>query len=160
MVKLPALWQVLDDLAEHGRAGTVLMRSLLMERAPDYVAPESELEARLIDLARTFGLPEPERQVDLGDEDGWIGRVDFLFRGARIVVEVDGAEYHGGYIDRRHDEERDERLDAAGWTVLRFGWDEVVNHPGDVADAIRIRCGLNTPQRVETTPKRVLGTWR
>ena len=54
------LWQVLDDLAEHGRAGTVLMRSRLMERtvrtcrlrASSHVGPVST---------------ELERQVNLGD---------------------------------------------------------------------------------------------
>jgi very-short-patch-repair endonuclease len=142
MVTMPELWRVLIDLAEHGRAGTVLMRTLLEERREDYVAPESELEARLIELARRYGLPEPERQVDLGDNDGWIGRVDFLFRGARIVVEVDGAAFHDGLVDRRHDAERDRRLSAAGWYVLRFRWDDIVNRPHAVAQSIRFRCEL------------------
>jgi very-short-patch-repair endonuclease len=139
LVKLPELWRVLDELAEHGRAGTVLMRSLLMEREPDYVPPESELEARFVALAKTHKLSEPERQVDLGDDNGWIGRVDFLFRGARIVVEVDGAEFHDGLVDQRHESERDARLEAAGWFVLRFCWDDVTNRSAAVARAIRIR---------------------
>jgi len=157
LVTLPKLWRVLIDLAEHGRAGTVLMRTLLEERRDDYVAPESELEARLIELARRYGLPEPERQVDLGDGDGWIGRVDFVFRAARIVVEVDGAEFHDGLVDQRLDAARDARLLAAGWHVLRFRWDDVVNRPRAVAQSIRFRCQLDTPQRVETTPKRGAG---
>ncbi len=139
MVTVPALWKMLDELAEHGRAGTVLLRELLSARGEQYVAPESELEARLIVLARRFGLPEPERQVDLGDDDSWIGRVDFVFRGARVVVEVDGAAFHDGLLDRRHDEDRDARLTAAGWTVLRFRWDDVVHHPRLVAQAIRFQ---------------------
>lgn len=139
LVTIPKLWRVLIDLAERGRAGTVLMRTLLEERREDYVPPESELEVRLIELARRHGLPEPERQVDLGDVDGWIGRVDFLFRGARIVVEVDGAEFHDGLVDRRSDAARDARLTAAGWYVLRFRWDDVVNRPQAVAQSIRFR---------------------
>lgn len=145
LVTLPALWRVLVDLAEHGRAGTVLFRTLLEERRDDYVPPESELEARLIDLAKRYGLPEPERQVDLGDPDGWIGRVDFLFRAARLVVEVDGAAFHDGLLDRRRDGERDQRLSAAGWTVLRFGWDDVVNRPRAIAHAIRFQRELGSP---------------
>lgn len=142
LVTRSQLWRVLVDLAEHGRSGTVLMRRLLEERRDDYVAPESELEARLIELARRFGLPEPERQIDLGDEHGWIGRVDFLFRGARVVVEVDGAAFHDGLLDRRSDEARDTRLAAAGWKVLRFRWDDVVNRPSAVAHSIRFQCDL------------------
>ena len=140
MTTVSRLWAMLDDLAEHGRAGTVLFRTLLEERGGQYVAPESELEARFIALAKGFGLAEPERQVDLGDDDGWIGRVDFLFRGSRIVVEVDGSEFHDGLVDRRHDEARDARFTAAGWHVLRFRWGDVVNRPAAVARSIRFRC--------------------
>jgi very-short-patch-repair endonuclease len=153
-VTMPKLWRVLIDLAEHGRAGTVLMRTLLEERREDFVPPESELEARFVELARRYGLPEPERQVDLGDDTGWIGRVDFLFRGARIVVEVDGAEFHDGLVDQQSDAARDRRLTGAGWHVLRFRWDDIVNRPESVAQSIRFRCQLDTPQRVEMTPKR------
>jgi very-short-patch-repair endonuclease len=142
MVTVPTLRRMLDDLAEHGRSGTVLLRDLLNERGERYVAPESELEVRLIELARRFGLPEPERQVDLGDDGSWIGRVDFVFRKARVVVEVDGAAFHDGLLDRRHDEDRDARLRAAGWTVLRFCWGDVVNHPHAVAQAIRFQRGF------------------
>jgi Protein of unknown function (DUF559) len=144
MVTMSALWKVLIDLAEHGRKGTVLFRQLLEERAEDYVPPESELEARFIDLTRAFGLAKPECQVDLGDDDGWIGRVDFLFRGARLVVEVDGAAFHDGLLDRRHDAERDRRLSAAGWTVLRFRWDDVVNRAFAVAQSIRFQRELSS----------------
>jgi very-short-patch-repair endonuclease len=141
MVTRADLWRVLIDLAEHGRDGTVVFRTLLQERGGDYVAPESELERRFIALARTHGLPEPERQVDLGDDE-WIGRVDFLFRGARIVVEVDGAEFHDGLLDRQRDEQRDARLQAAGWYVLRFRWADIVDRPAAVARSIRFRCEL------------------
>lgn len=143
LVTVPGLWRVLVDLAEHGRAGTVLFRTLLEERRGAYIPSESELEARFIALTRRYGLVEPERQVDLGDDDGWIGRVDFLFRGARIVVEVDGAEFHDGLVDQRRDAERDARLTSAGWTVLRFGWDDVVHRPAHVTREISFRCELN-----------------
>lgn len=140
LVTTPALWRVLDDLAERGRAGTVLMRALLMERGDRYVPPESELEARFLDLVGRHGLPVPERQVDLGDSDQWIGRVDFLWRSSRVVVEVDGAEFHDGWTDRQHDAERDRRLVASGWTVLRFRWADIVDTPAAVAAAVRNRC--------------------
>lgn len=144
-VTLPALWRILDDLAEHGRAGTVLLRTLLTERGPRYVPPESELEARFISLARNHGLPAPELQVDLGDGDIWIGRVDFVFRRALLVVEVDGAEFHDSLSDRRRDAERDAQLVAAGWTVLRLRWDDVVNHPAAVAARIRHHLSAAVP---------------
>jgi very-short-patch-repair endonuclease len=137
LVTMPELWRVLDDLAEHGRRGTVWMRTLLMERRGSYAPPESELEARFVALVHRYRLGRPERQVDLGDSDRWIGRVDFAWREERLVVEVDGARHHNSFLDRRADEERDTALTAAGWTVLRFTWSEVVETPGEVADTIR-----------------------
>lgn len=118
------------------------MRALLMERGPTYVPPASELEARFIALACAEGLSQPERQVDLGDADSWIGRVDFVFRASRLVVEVDSSEFHDGLLDRRSDAERDRRLTADGWAVLRFRWHDVVDRPADVARAIRFRCAI------------------
>jgi Protein of unknown function (DUF559) len=136
-VTRPALWRVLDDLAVQGRTGVVLLRTLLTERGPRYVPPESELETRFLELAAAHHLPPPTRQADLGDGDSWIGRVDFVWRDARLVVEVDGAAFHDGLVDRRHDEERDQRLEADGWTVRRFRWHDIVSNPAPVADEIR-----------------------
>src|SRR5439155_10647512 len=67
VVTVPALWRVHGDLAEHGRAGTVLLRELLLARGKGYVAPASELEARLLDLLEKAGLPAPAREVNVGD---------------------------------------------------------------------------------------------
>lgn len=137
LVTMPAVWRVLDELAERGRDGTVWMRTFLMERGLQYVAPESELEARFVRLVRDASLPQPERQVDLGDADDWIGRVDFLFRDARLIVEVDGAEFHDSLLDRRRDTDRDSKLVAAGWRVVRFDWNEVTERPASVVRSIR-----------------------
>jgi len=137
MVTMPALWRVLDDLAEHGRSGTVLMRTLLSERGASYVPPASELEARFLALVDEHSLPRPEQQVDLGDADTWIGRVDFVWKRARVIVEVDGAAFHDGLVDRRDDALRDARLRREGWTVLRFRWDEVTINGPEVARTVR-----------------------
>src|SRR4029079_700568 len=78
-------WDVFFDLAKRGRRGTRVIRILLNERAGDYVAPASELEARFRELVRKYQLPEPRAQVDLGDDELWIGRVDYLFPGNLVV---------------------------------------------------------------------------
>jgi very-short-patch-repair endonuclease len=136
-VTVPALWRVLDDLAVQGRAGVVLLRALLTERGGRYVPPESELEARFLDLIREHDLSVPTRQVDLGNSDEWLGRVDFAWRQARLVVEVDGSAFHDGLVDRRADRARDARLTAEGWTVLRFRWADVVDSSAPLARKLR-----------------------
>ncbi|MBM3675224.1 MAG: DUF559 domain-containing protein [Actinobacteria bacterium] len=137
MVSFEALSRVYLEVAKPGRRKLVVFRDLLDARGPDYVPPESELEARFVALTREAGLPVPERQVDLGDGNAWIGRVDFLFRSARVVVEVDGARFHSGLVDRRRDADRDRRLQAAGFRVQRFGWSEVVDQPRRVVQRLQ-----------------------
>jgi very-short-patch-repair endonuclease len=134
---LPAARRVLQEIGARGRGGTALFRALLAERGAGYVAPESELEARFLELLRRHGIPEPHRQVDLGSGDMWIGRVDFLYPDRRLVIELDGAAWHTSLSDKRADAERERRLRERGWTVVRFTWSDVVDHPARVLAALR-----------------------
>ena len=124
-------------LARRGRRGTATLRALIEERSTDgWVAPASELERRARAVFATAGLPTPEFEVDLGDDD-WVGRVDCLWRGARLMVELDGRRFHGSHGDRAADRRRDNRLMAQGWRVLRFGWEDLVQRPAEVVELIR-----------------------
>jgi very-short-patch-repair endonuclease/predicted transcriptional regulator of viral defense system len=143
-VTIPALWNVLAETAARGRAGSRVLRALLRERSLAYVPPASELERRFCELAQRHGLPAPRRQVDVGDSDRWIGRVDFLF-GTRLVVEVDGEEHHVSQLDREADAARDQALDASGRAVLRFTWWDVTRRPARVADAVRLHLPAAEP---------------
>jgi hypothetical protein len=137
LVTKAALWRVLDELKVQGRAGSTVLRLLLLERGGRTAAPESELERRFRDLVRAAGLPEPELQVDLGSCDHWIGRVDFLFRDARLVVELDGRLGHTELLDQEADDRRDEALTKAGFRVQRFTWHAVTVEPDEVIATLR-----------------------
>jgi very-short-patch-repair endonuclease len=134
-------WDVFFDLAQRGRTGTRVMRVLLNERAGHYVAPASELEARFRTMVKQYALPEPRSQVDVGDDEDRIGRVDFLFAGG-VVVETDGRRYHSALLDQQSDSERDTRLRASGRRVLRFTWCDIVEHPDACVAAIRTELEL------------------
>ena len=70
------------------------------------------------------------------DDEGEIGDVDALHASTKIIVELDGQQFHGP--DRfQADRTRDQRLAAAGYIVLRFTWDDMINHPDDVVERIR-----------------------
>jgi len=124
------------ELAEHGRAGSALVREMLEARGVGYVAPESGLEAHFIDLAMRCGLPEPARQVWLGDHTRLIGRVDFCYREHRIVVEIDSDRHHRTLLDRTSDQRRDQLLGAAGWRVVRITEDVLRDRPTDGLEMI------------------------
>lgn len=125
-VTVGTLRAVFIDLARPGRKGIAVMRELLDQRGEGYVAPASELEACFLALLRRHDLPAPARQVDVGDDDGWVGRVDFAYVDARLVIELDGRRYHSSKLDVQADAARDRRLRAAGWRVARFGWADVI----------------------------------
>ncbi|MDQ6796673.1 MAG: endonuclease domain-containing protein [Actinomycetota bacterium] len=131
-----ALGAITLELAKHGRPGSALMRTLLAERGADYVAPESGLEARFLSLLRDNGLPEPDRQVDVGG-DQWVGRVDFVFPGRRLVIEVDSSMHHSAALDREADRRRDADLWAAGYRVLRITDDQIWFRPRQVVAEVR-----------------------
>ena len=120
-------------MAGRGRKGVAVMRGILEERDGDYAPPASELEARFAALIGDGGLPAPVRQFDAGDDQGWIGRVDFAYPALRLVIELDGRRFHSALLDRRSDARRDERLLAGGWRhVVRISWFDVVHRPAEV----------------------------
>ena len=63
--------------------------------------------------------------------------VDFAHFASRLVLETDGWEFHGSRDAFERDRNRDLRLVAAGWRVMRITWLRLTEHPDQVADAIR-----------------------
>ncbi len=134
---LPSLHAMLDELGERGRNGVAAMRAVLEERPTGYLAPASGLEARFIRILAEAGEAPLERHVDLGGHE-WIGRVDFVDRHARVVVEIDSATHHSSKVDRERDRQRDQALLAAGWrAVVRIAEDVVWHRPAEAVAGVR-----------------------
>ncbi len=102
-----------------------------------FVAPASELERRLLRALADHGLPAPEREIDVGDRDGWVGRVELRYPDCGLLIEADSRLHHSSLLDHEADRARDNRLMAAGYRVLRFTWTDVVERPAWVADTVR-----------------------
>ncbi|MFZ0323118.1 MAG: DUF559 domain-containing protein [Actinomycetes bacterium] len=86
---------------------------------------------------RTAGVTGWRANVVLRDARGVIGVVDLLFEAARLVVEIDGYAVHGRREAFQRDRTKQNRLIAAGYTVLRFTWDDVQNRPHAIVSQIR-----------------------
>lgn len=84
----------------------------------------SEAEERFLVLVGKARLPAPEVNVAVGDHE-----VDFLWRRARLVVEVDGYAFHSSPGQFERDRRRDAELSAAGLLVLRVTWQQIANEP-------------------------------
>lgn len=136
LCSLEQMNQVFFALARRGRKGTAAMRELLEDRGEGYVAPASALERLARAVFSEGGLPMPSFEVHLGDDD-LAGRVDCVWRDARLVVELDGQRFHGSRSAREADRGRDNRLMAAGWRVIRLTWDDLKKRPHEVLAQVR-----------------------
>jgi hypothetical protein len=123
---------VLAVTARRGRRGTTLVRSILLEFPPKHQPTKSDAEFLFLELLTAYGLPPHVRQLPISGDDGFIGVVDFAWPDARLVVEID-SRWHDGPLDELEDLERDRRLEAAGWTVHRYRYPELIARPTAIA---------------------------
>jgi hypothetical protein len=87
------------------------------------------------------GLPRPEVQVPLSDEEGeFLGRPDLLYRDDRLVLEYDGFNHRERLVD---DDRRQNRLVDAGFRILRFTAPDVYGNPESVLMRVRHNLGLS-----------------
>jgi very-short-patch-repair endonuclease len=97
---------------------------------------ESPMETRLRMLLVLNGVePRPELQVTIRDERGaFVGRPDLFFRERRLGIEYDGDTHRASLVE---DNRRQNRLLAAGVTLLRFTGADVMRRPDSVVSQVR-----------------------
>jgi very-short-patch-repair endonuclease len=109
-----------------GRSGIVVMRTLLIERGPDYRPAGSALEERFEEIVPRHVAAQLDRQVTV-DAEVAIRTVDFRLRTWPLVVEVNGEAFHSSLTDRAADEERYARLQELGFSIVVF-WEHDIWH--------------------------------
>jgi very-short-patch-repair endonuclease len=106
-----------------GRRGSRALRSLL-DQAKGPALTRSEAERHLLALVRAGNLSPPETNARLGPYE-----VDFLWRQARLIVEVDGYAFHSSRTAFERDRARDAELQRGGYGVLRVTWRQLTEQP-------------------------------
>jgi very-short-patch-repair endonuclease len=102
------------------RPGTRALRALVeVDQRP--ALTRSQAEERLLRLIRLARLPAPDVNARVGRYE-----VDFLWREAGLVVEVDGFAFHSDRAAFEADRRRDAELAARGLTVIRVTWRQIV----------------------------------
>lgn len=102
---------------------------------------ESPMESVLRWLLHEAGLPTPRLQYVVRDGAGvFLGRADLAWPDQRVIVEFDGDLHRerGVFVN---DVRRQNRLIAAGWTVLRFTSADVLGRPDGVVAEMRRALG-------------------
>ncbi len=105
------------------RPGVARMRRVLSAESTSGFT-RSEAERRLLGLIRQAQLSPPETNARLLGYE-----VDCLWRAQRLVVEVDGAAFHGHRRVFERDRGRDQVLVAAGYRVIRVTWLQLEREP-------------------------------
>jgi very-short-patch-repair endonuclease len=116
-------------LERHPRAaGLGVLRALLDE---DPALTRSDAEDQFRTLMERARLPRPAVNASVEGRER-----DFVWRGRRLVVEVDGFRYHSGRTRFVGDRRRDGELVAAGFRVLRVTWQQLQEEPEAVVACI------------------------
>ena len=131
----------IERIGGRGRRGPSALCKLLDTRG-DVVPTDSALETRLSRLLRRNRLPQPQRQVEVRDQEGFIGRVDFAYPELKIAIEVQSRRWHSSWVSQGKDKERLNRLQILGWIIIQVTYEDLQHHSAVVAR--RIREALNS----------------
>lgn len=150
LVSGSTLLAMLHQLDGRRRAGLATMREIIEVRGADYAPPASGLEGRVIEILRGHSRVSLRRQVDTGDDEGWIGRIDFADPELPFRLEVQSERFHASHLDRQADAQRLSRLEAAGFVVVAVTETDVWHYPDRVIDLVRegrYRANVNVLKR-------------
>jgi len=129
----------LEDLLDRhpGRRGNKIVRAGLerLRHEPAGLTRE-ELEHRFSVFLDRFHLPRPRFNAWLQIGERWI-QVDCLWRSNGLIAELDGNAVHGTRHAFESDRERDRRLQAEGWRVVRITWRQLRDDKEAIADDLR-----------------------
>ncbi|WP_256978973.1 MULTISPECIES: hypothetical protein [unclassified Rhodococcus (in: high G+C Gram-positive bacteria)] len=105
---------------------------------------ESIGESRARVLLHQLGY-SPQLQVQIVDDRGFVGRVDFDLPDLETVVEFDGKVKYGRYVPEGksaadvmwEEKRREDRIRATGRQVVRIAWSDL-DHPELVDRMLRV----------------------
>jgi very-short-patch-repair endonuclease len=107
--------------------------------AVDWADPAAESVLESLSRAELIqaGLPRPRCGAPVLGDDGRTYYADVLWDEERVIGEADGLAKYGGVAALVDEKRRQEALEAAGWTVVRWGWREGVTHPEVMIGRVR-----------------------
>lgn len=130
-------YEAVEEALGRGRAGSDQLRRAIDRHRPELAYTRSEFERRFIELCEWGRLPIPKFNVRVCGST-----VDALWRKERVIIELDGKRGHGTPAQIARDHERDLRLRAAGFTVLRYTWGQIKRRRQMIVADLRRALGL------------------
>jgi Protein of unknown function (DUF559) len=112
----------LEAVLGRGKPGSAALRTALECHRPELAHTRSAMEERFVLICERYSLDQPALNVKIR---GWT--VDAVWFDAKVVVELDGHAAHGTAAAMEEDRRRDLDLRAAGYTVLRYTWRQLID---------------------------------
>ncbi|NNF53402.1 MAG: type IV toxin-antitoxin system AbiEi family antitoxin domain-containing protein [Acidimicrobiales bacterium] len=126
----------LAQLARRGKRGVRRVLSVLADRDPErFGRPLNSYEKVAKRLFTEAGFPPPIAQHPISYQ-GRLYFVDFAWPNFGIVVECDSMLAHSTAEQFQCDLRRQNDLMAAGWTILRFTYWDIVRHPAHASSVL------------------------
>lgn len=117
--------QLLAAMALHpGSRGCRMLARILSMAGGRALPTRSELEDRFLRFLDRRGLPMPETNQRIATPRARF-EVDCIWRSQGLVVELDGARYHGTDIAKGRDASRERALTAIGLAVMHVTWHQL-----------------------------------
>jgi very-short-patch-repair endonuclease len=104
-----------------GRRGAAVLGDLLASE-DEPRRTKSELEAYMLAILDSAGLPRPEVNAELGPYE-----VDLLWRREKLAAEVDSWRFHHTRQAFERDRQRDADLQAMGFRSMRITWRQMTS---------------------------------
>jgi very-short-patch-repair endonuclease len=117
------------------------MRRVIVANIDRDEVTDSAFESLVLSLLRENGLPDPVLHHRVVRHDAHlVAVVDLAYPRLMLAIELDGTVHLQRDVWER-DRPRQNQLELLGWTVLRFSWRTLVEHPEvivrEIAAALR-----------------------
>jgi hypothetical protein len=134
----------LDELLDRHPPSRATNRLREQITHPERPPTRSGFEDDFLPFAERYGLPKPEINTRVAGHEA-----DVLFRAHKLVVELDGWEFHSGRNEFEHDRDRDADLLAAGIATLRVTRERLDHTPDREADRLHTILARRAPNADE-----------
>ncbi len=133
--KVSDLEQIVLEVGGRGKAGTAIMRDLILVRQAGPDPDATPLERIGLDLLVEAGIDGFEAQYSPAFQPAW--RFDVAFPSRALAIEWDSRRWHTRVEDFDRDRNRDRVAAANGWLVLRFTMRDLNDKPDEMLDQVR-----------------------
>ncbi len=119
LVSVRSMQRYIADRRLERKRGMGRLRRLLADRSKG--APESGLERLFIRKAKASGLPNPARQIPVGNR-----RIDLGYPDVKVAIEIDSLAHHFSGVSFVEDRRRQNEIVLDGWLPLAFTEDDLI----------------------------------